>query len=195
MTIPNIFDFKSNNIPPGKGKILVAEPLMQGKHFTRSVILLTEHDRNGTIGFILNKPLSLNLNDLIDSFLQIESSIYTGGPVDADYLFYIHSLGELIPDSHFIKNGLYWGGNLATIKKMAEIKKITANDIKFFRGYSGWSPNQLTQELKEKSWLVSDLSTKIIMESPSKELWYRAVVSLGSHYKHWLNFPINPIYN
>ena len=75
-----------------KGKILIAEPSIIGDiSFNRSIILLVEHGNNGSIGFILNKPMNLNISDLIP---EIESNfkIYNGGPVQQDNLYFIHKI-------------------------------------------------------------------------------------------------------
>ena len=82
-----------------KGKILIAEPSIIGDiSFNRSIILLADHNNEGSIGFILNKPLDYSLGDLIP---EIESNfpIYNGGPVQQDNLYFIHKVAELIPDS------------------------------------------------------------------------------------------------
>jgi len=96
---------------PTKGVLLVAEPSIIGDvSFNRSVVLLAEYNENGSVGFILNKPLQYELKDFIP---EIDSSIpvYNGGPVDQDNLYFIHRIPELIPDSIEISNGIFWGGD------------------------------------------------------------------------------------
>lgn len=195
MTIPNIFNFKSNNILPKKGRILVSEPFSQDKHFKRSVILLTEHDNKGTMGFVLNKPMKMKVSEMVNSLKNFHNAIYLGGPLNTDYLFYIHTFGKLIPDSLPLYDGLYWGGNLETIIDLFEKKQISHENIRFFKGYTGWSPAQLTNEIENKFWLVSQIDSHTIIETPVERLWEVAVQSLGKTYHYWLNFPSNPIYN
>ena len=90
-----------------KGKILTSEPSIIGDtHFNRSIILLVEHSDEGSIGFILNKPLNLNIGDLIPN-IDSNFIVYNGGPVQQDSLYFIHNIPELITDSVKISEGLY----------------------------------------------------------------------------------------
>ena len=91
---------------PKKGHLLIAEPSTLGDvSFNRSVVLLAEHNDEGSIGFILNKPLNYTINDLLP---EIEASfkIYNGGPVEQDNLYFIHNIPEIIPNSIEISNGI-----------------------------------------------------------------------------------------
>ena len=103
---------------PEKGKLLIAEPsILSDSSFNRSVVLLTEHNDNGSVGFIFNKPSNYTLGDLIP---EIESSlkVYFGGPVSEDSLFFVHKVPELIPESIEIGNGMYWGGDFEAIQDL-----------------------------------------------------------------------------
>ena len=145
---------------PKKGHLLIAEPSILGDvSFNRSVVLLAEHNDEGSIGFILNKPLNYTINDLLP---EIEASfkIYNGGPVEQDNLYFIHNIPEIIPNSVEISNGIYWGGDFETTKQLINEGKITKNHIRFFLGYSGWSVNQLEMEMQENAWIVTENTSK-----------------------------------
>ncbi|MEO1548487.1 MAG: YqgE/AlgH family protein, partial [Bacteroidota bacterium] len=96
---------------PTKGKLLIAEPSLTGDvSFNRSVVLLAEHNQEGSVGFILNKPLDYNINDLI-SEITIPFQVFNGGPVEQDNLYFIHKVPHLIDGSIEISDGIFWGGN------------------------------------------------------------------------------------
>ena len=98
---------------PKQGKILISEPLMNDFHFGRSVILLIDHvESEGSFGVIINKKLNASVSQIVDDFPDFEGTAYLGGPVSDSQLFFIHTLGELIPESIPIIDGLYWGGNV-----------------------------------------------------------------------------------
>jgi putative transcriptional regulator len=73
---------KQLQLAPGKGRLLISEPFLNDDFFHRSVVLLAENSENGTMGFILNKPVGHNVHELINDFPEFESEVYFGGPVD-----------------------------------------------------------------------------------------------------------------
>jgi putative transcriptional regulator len=179
-----------------KGKILIAEPSVIGDiSFNRSIILLVEHGNNGSIGFILNKPMNLNISDLIP---EIESNlkIYNGGPVQQNNLYFIHKISDLIPESIMISEGLYWSGNFEYVLKLIKKGEINKNDIRFFLGYSGWDSNQLNDELNNNTWILSENShNKNIITAVDEVFWKNKMLDLGGEYSLWSNAPEHPSHN
>ena len=183
-------------IKPKKGNLLIAEPSIIGDlSFNRSIILLADHTNEGSIGFILNKPLDYTINDLIP---EVEASfrVYNGGPVEQDNLYFIHKIPEIIPDSIEISLGIYWGGDFSTVADLIASKQIDENDIRFFLGYSGWNTTQLENELKSNSWLVTEnIYKKRIIEKNYETFWKEKMLELGGDYSIWSNAPENPSFN
>ncbi len=178
---------------PTKGVLLVAEPSIIGDvSFNRAVVLLAEYNENGSVGFILNKPLQYELKDFIP---EIDSSIpvYNGGPVDQDNLYFIHRIPELIPDSIEISNGIFWGGDFNEILKLLQDDKLKETEIRFFLGYSGWTNNQLEQELLVNSWVVVPNKHKNdIIGKTNINFWKEKMIEFGGDYLIWSNAPENP---
>ncbi|MBC3759135.1 MULTISPECIES: YqgE/AlgH family protein [Hyunsoonleella] len=181
---------------PKKGDLLIAEPAIIGDvSFNRSIVLLADHNADGSIGFILNKPLDYTISDLIP---EVEASfkVYNGGPVEQDNLYFIHKVPQLIPDSIEISLGIYWGGDFNRVAELIANSTINENDIKFFLGYSGWDANQLENELKASSWVVSEnVYEKNIIEKDYESFWKEKMLELGGEYSIWSNAPENPNYN
>jgi len=178
-----------------KGKLLVAKPsLLSDYTFNRVVILLTDYNETGTVGFVLNKPMDLSLKDVIDA-IKVDFTIYNGGPVERDNLFFVHRLPELIPNSVPIGNGLYWGGNFETIITLLNKGEIAANSIRFFLGYSGWGINQLEAELKQDSWELLENKFPNILEAATSTIWKNFIKRLGKKYALWANAPDDPSMN
>ena len=179
-----------------KGSLLIAEPSMLGDlSFNRSVILLADHNTNGSVGFIINKPLKYSLNELIPE-ITAAFRIYNGGPVETENLYFIHDIPDLIPNSIEISNGIYWGGEYETIKNLINNNKINKNNIRFFLGYTGWGENQLNKETEASSWIVAEnkYKNKIIGKSASR-FWQDKIMELGGEYLIWYNSPENPYLN
>ena len=183
-------------LKPENGKLLIAEPTLTGDvSFNRSVVLLAEHNEEGSVGFILNKPLEYNISDLITE-IEIPFQVYNGGPVEQDNLYFIHKVPDLIANSIEISDGIYWGGDFDDTVSLINQKVISEDDIRFFLGYSGWSSLQLDQELTSKSWVVvkNDYESAIIQKS-SNAFWKEKMVELGGNYLLWSNAPENPSLN
>lgn len=100
-----------------------------------------------------------------------------------------------MPNSIHIFENLYWGGDFAVLKDLIEQKKVLPDQLRFFAGYSGWSAGQLNDEIKENSWLVSQIDVKSIMSLSTDNLWEQSLRSLGGRYRMWSNFPENPSMN
>ncbi|SHG35462.1 YqgE/AlgH family protein [Flagellimonas flava] len=183
-------------LKPTKGKLLIAEPTLTGDvSFNRSVVLLAEHNHEGSVGFILNKPLDYNICDLI-SEITIPFKVFNGGPVEQDNLYFIHKVPELIDDSIEISDGIFWGGNFDKTVELINNGTITEQDIRFFLGYSGWDSHQLDHELSSKSWVVVQNEYESnILEKPSNAFWKEKMVELGGDYLLWSNSPENPSLN
>ena len=179
-----------------KGQLLIAEPSIIGDaSFNRSIILLADHSTEGSIGFIMNKPLQYRLDDLIPE-LQSNFKIFNGGPVQQDNLYYIHRIPELISNSIEISTGLYWSGNFGQVTKLIEENKIHENDIRFFLGYSGWDCEQLASELVSNTWILTEnLHQNNIIHVVDESFWKNKMVAMGDTYSIWSNAPENPMYN
>ncbi|WP_396209245.1 YqgE/AlgH family protein [Flavobacterium sp.] len=180
-----------------KGQLLIAEPSLLGDFsFNRSVLLLTEHNAvEGSIGFILNKPLQYSIHDLIDD-IDASFEIYNGGPVEQDNLYFIHTIPAIIPNSIEISNGIYWGGDFEVTKQLINDKKISKEHIRFFLGYTGWGVDQLQVELQEKAWIVTENTLKDqLLSKSSHHFWKEKIMEQGGEYVLFSNAPENPTLN
>lgn len=191
----DILSIKTNNIEPTKGKILISEPFLGDYYFKRAVVLLADHNEEGSFGLILNKPLDIKLSDVVSDFPDFKAQIYLGGPVESDNLFFIHTLGDQIEGSLEILDGIYWGGKLEVVKELMLLKKIKPSEIRFYIGYSGWSPDQLSEELERNAWVVSRTNSKEVLKTKPKYFWEKSLEKLGGDYLHWPKFPVDPMQN
>ncbi|MCX6306640.1 MAG: YqgE/AlgH family protein [Bacteroidetes bacterium] len=179
---------------PKQGSILISEPSLRDFYFRQSVILLAEHNEEGTFGVIVNKPIEARLKDIIKGFTGYNLPVYLGGPVKTDSIFFLHTRDD-IAQSLPIMEGLYWGGDLDAIREMLKSKVMAPSEIRFFVGYSGWSPRQLDRELKEKSWVLSQTTVKEIINDHPETLWSNYLKNMGKDYAIWANFPADPTFN
>jgi putative transcriptional regulator len=183
-------------LKPTKGHLLVSTPQLNDYYFGRSVIFLTEHNKEGSVGFIVNKPLKTTISEAIKDFPEYRARLFLGGPVEPNSLFFLHTLGDIIPDSIEVIDGLFWGGDFEIIKMMIKNNQLKNSEIKFFAGYSGWAPKQLERELMEHSWVVTKSDVKKIMRSNTDTFWKEKIKdSPIPEHLVWADFPINPSLN
>ena len=169
-----------------KGKLLISSPEISDGVFDKSIILICEHDANGTMGFILNKPFTNVSLETIWTNIGYEKKnpyftnedVYIGGPLASNAMFVIHS------PEYFIDK--------KTIKVSKEIsvtgtKEIT-DDIQkgqgprkaiFLLGYSGWTPGQLEDEIMRDSWFVSEKFQSLIFSVDYQTKWTDALFLIG----------------
>jgi putative transcriptional regulator len=189
----NIDFFKiTNNKVASQGKVLIAEPFLNDTYFKRSVVFITEHNNKGSIGFVLNKPVELKVQEVIQNFPLIDAGISIGGPVNTNTFHYIHTLGDLIPESIKVLDNIYWGGDFETLKIFISEGKIGKEQIRFFLGYSGWGAEQLENELNENAWLVAEINSEMIMKGEEVGFWNQVLEKMDNKYHVWANFPENP---
>lgn len=179
---------------PKQGILLISEPSLKDFYFRQSVVLLAEHNEDGTFGVIVNKPIEVRLDEVITSFTGYEYKIYLGGPVKTDSIFFIHTVPH-VENSLRIMDGLFWGGDLDRIHDMMKSGRMTENQIRFFLGYSGWNPNQLDREIGEKSWVLSQASVNEVISNHPEQLWSNYLKNMGNDYAIWANFPSDPTQN
>lgn len=191
----DIFKIRTNNIPPQKGRILIAEPFLHGDYFSRSVVFLVAHSDKGAVGFILNKKIDFRLQDVFLDFPEFDANVYLGGPVAADSIFFIHKLGEKLPGSINVLGNLHWGGDFNILKNLILQGLVKPADIHFFLGYSGWDAGQLEAEIRDDSWLVTDVDENAIMRESKDVSWTDFVAKAGNRYSIWQNYPENPSFN
>lgn len=188
------FDFFqiSNNKVAQAGRILISEPFLSDNYFRRSVVYITEHSKSGTIGFVLNKALSMEISDVLDNFPDLDFKVSLGGPVSTNTIHYLHTLGDEIPESVHVKDGIFWGGDFEKMKALVKSGIATTDNLRFFLGYSGWTENQLENELEMNAWLVGEIAPELIMKGGSTEFWTETLDSFDAKYKAWANFPEDP---
>lgn len=196
-TYNNIFKITHNNLLPAQGSILISEPFLQDAYFQRSVVLLVEHNMQGSMGFVLNKKTDLIVNTFFPELEEYpEIPIYLGGPVSANRLFFIHSLGDLIvPDSVKIKDRLYFDGDFEALKRYIQNGHSIEGKVKFFLGYSGWTEGQLGNEINKNSWVVSHAAKENVLLADGESFWKNSLEQLGSNYEAWTKYPKDPYLN
>jgi putative transcriptional regulator len=164
---------------------LLAMPHLDDDNFSGSLSYLCDHDEKGTLGVIVNKPIKLTMRGLFeqleiaaDSCECLEDVVYYGGPVHKDRGFILHRGQAAEWDS-----SLQVTGELALTTSLDILKAIADNkgpeDFMVCLGCAGWEPDQLTNELKENSWLIVEGDSGILLDADSESRLDAAARKLG----------------
>ncbi|HNP35875.1 MAG TPA: YqgE/AlgH family protein [Woeseiaceae bacterium] len=165
-------------------QLLIAMPGMDDPNFSSTVTLICQHNDDGALGIVINRPLNLNLGSL---FLQMNldgsnarasrDAVVLGGPVSADRGFVLHDTGQSYEHSLVVSSDIQLTLSRDIINAMATDKGPTLSLVAL--GYAGWEPGQLESEMLANSWLTVAATPKIVFETPFAERWTAAAGTLG----------------
>ena len=192
-----IFQVESNKVLPRQGGLLISAPFLRDWHFARSVVLVVDHNEEGSMGLVLNKDFSrlMTLNDLVPALAALPPiPLYKGGPVGRDTLFYLHTLSYL-KDALPLGNGLYLNGDFNQMQQYILSGAPTQGVARFFMGYAGWQKGQLKQEMKQNTWIVNNESQVDLLNMYLRDLWQEALCDMGGKYMVWSRYPKYPFMN
>ena len=188
----------STGTQPEPGSLLIAEPFLHEDYFNHAVISLIDYEKGGTaMGVVLNNPTDYKLQELIEG-ITIEQPIpvFCGGPMSDDRLYFLHTLGDLVPDTRELSPGLWVGGDFGAIASIVNDGYPIDGNIRFFIGYSGWSERQLDNEISEKVWAVTTpADPHQMLRAKGDDLWHSSVRKLGADFRGWLYHPQNVMSN
>ncbi|MBE8720405.1 YqgE/AlgH family protein [Sphingobacterium pedocola] len=181
---------------PTQGSLLLSEPFMLDPNFERSVVMICEHNGDGTIALVLNHRSHLQLSDVVEEIQNENFFLYIGGPVESNALFFLHRAYDKLLSGTSICEDVYWGGDFEKLVLLINEGIIVPDEVKFFLGYSGWAPEQLNQEIEQNSWAVHrSFDPTLTFLTDGEDLWKQAIISLGPKYAHVANFPKSPDLN
>lgn len=184
-----------SDLTPAAGVILIAPPMMQDPTFRRSVVLLCEHGVDGSFGLILNRSVTLQLADVVEGMELYRGPLSMGGPVQPETLHFLHRFGDQIGETTEVIDDVFWGGDFEAVQKMVQSRETSADDIRFFLGYAGWSPGQLDAEIEQDSWILTPSNASMIFQEAPDKLWTTILRRMGGEYALLANFPDDPRMN
>lgn len=182
-----------NKRKPKRGRVLLSDPFSNDDYFKRSVVYLCEHHKDGSFGFVLNNYIDLDLFEISKNFPKIDTKISIGGPVQTENIFFLHTLGaDKIEGSLKIEDGIFLGGSYDQLVDLINAKKVSNKEVRFFLGYSGWSANQLQEELDQHAWIVAPVLNPLeVMDFNVEKLWEKFMKREGKKFDLLSQFPVD----
>ncbi len=183
------------NMELKRGDLLIADPFLKDPNFMRTVVLLCDHQLEGTIGFVINRKYNKTVGELISHLETCAFPVYYGGPVQTDTVHFLHKRPDLIIDGLPVGNGIYWGGDFETAAELLRNNELEQSMIRFYIGYSGWGEEQLENEIKEKTWLTTQGTPDLVFHKNVSLIWQDSLKQLGGKYEQLIHYPLDPQLN
>lgn len=178
------------------GRLLVASPALADPNFDRAVVLLLDHDEEGSLGVVLNRPTPVGVGDILLPWAPLAGDpgvVFQGGPVSLD-----SALGvAVIPGD---EGPLGWRRvhgaiGLIDLEAPPELVAAALGSLRIFAGYSGWGPGQLEEELKSGAWYVVESEPGDVSSPEPENLWRAVLRRQRSRLAMMATYPDDPSLN
>ena len=167
-------------LTPRPGSLLVATPLLGDPNFARSVVLMLQHDEDGSLGVVLDRPTTIPVRDFLPAWAEVAAApavVFHGGPVQPD-------IG--------IGIGIRFG-SIEILDLGGE--PVDTSPVRIFGGCAGWGPDQLDDELAEGAWFVVDFENSDLLTESPEELWPAVLRRQPGHLSIFSTYPADPRMN
>ncbi len=178
-----------------KGQLLLDGGSLAGSWFSRTVVLICQHDAEGAFGLVLNRSSGKKVGDALVADLPEslkELALFVGGPVQPTAMSFLHT-DTFLPDANVLPN-LSLGHSLDELIELGESFSAT-RQIRLFAGYAGWSPGQLDNEMQRKAWLTWPATIPLVFSTAPEDLWRSVLLQKGPSYVLLAHSPENPSLN
>ncbi|MDK9700313.1 MAG: YqgE/AlgH family protein [bacterium] len=179
---------------PSQGTILIAHPTIRDPNFLRTVVLLCEHNEDGTYGLVLNRQTPLQVSEVVEE-PSLDLPLFLGGPVQPNTLHILHRIGLRVNGSKSVKYGTFWGGTVERIAEVINQEPKWKQEVRFYVGYSGWGEGQLNDEIERGGWILATVSDDILFRTDPNDLWRVLMKSMGGEFALLSTFPDDPNLN
>ena len=154
-----------------KGKLLLATPPLVDPNFDRTVVLVLEHGDDGSLGLVLNRPTEEEVDEMLPTWRPLISGqavLFDGGPVEEEAIIGLAWVRDL-PEVGFAD--LDEGLGTLDLSEDPDAFDGRVEDLRLFRGYAGWAPGQLEDELAANAWIVVDADRSDPFTPAPDTLW------------------------
>jgi putative transcriptional regulator len=160
---------------PAPGMFLIATRDLTGSGFSESVILIIQHDENGTMGVVINKPSDFDLTTIVPEVTDnVDSLLYLGGPVATNGIMLLINSADALSDAVHVFGSIYASGSRDLLVELVE-KSNLESSVRFYAGHAGWSPGQLDNEIDRGSWQVAPASEQVLFSEEPLNIWQQLV--------------------
>jgi putative transcriptional regulator len=177
-----------------RAQLLVASPQLLDPNFARTVVLITEHNNDGAMGVVLNRPATTTVTDAapeLEDLVQPGDDVFVGGPVQPSSVIVLAEWDSPDDAAVPIFEGIGFVGAEADPDELAR----TVSRARVFAGFAGWSPGQLELELERDDWILEPALPEDVFASAPEQLWSNVLERKGGEYALVARMPLDPSLN
>lgn len=182
-----------------RGRLLIATPAIETGPFMRSVVFVLDHDDNGALGVIVNRPLPSDVDDVLPQWANHVNApvcLFDGGPVAEDSAL---AVGVLAADESITVPPDGWrtmAGRVGLVDLDGPLPSAgQLVGLRLFAGYAGWGAGQVEGELEEGAWIALDAREGDLMSPQPEDLWHEVMRRQSGDLRYWATFPADPSTN
>lgn len=177
--------------------MLVAAPQLADPNFARTVVLVLEHDEPGAVGVVLNRPLQVEVGEILETWGELAAStpppvVFSGGPVSPDAVIGL-ARSSSVPADDF--RAVVGSVGVVDLSRSPVDQPAPVDAVRLFSGYAGWGPGQLEGELEVGGWLVLDAVDGDALTERPEELWHDVLRRQGGRLGMLAAYPPSPSVN
>ena len=177
-----------------RGKLLLAAPALSDPNFRRAVVLVSEHNEEGAMGVILNRPSPVTVGEAVPQLgdaIDDDNVVFVGGPVQPTSIVF---LGEFLePDlaALLVFGRIGFPAAETAVDALGDATERT----RVFAGYAGWGPGQLDDELEHGDWFTEPALPQDVFTEEPAELWSAVLARKGGQFALVATMPLDPSLN
>ncbi len=177
-----------------KGKLLVAMPVLSDPNFWQTVVLICEHNEEGSLGLVMNRPMPVTVSTLIEGLPRLTGTepVYAGGPVAQSGMLVL-CRGHRVLEEHAILEDVF----LARDADVLKLPQVLGDhgEARCYLGYAGWSAGQLSSEFQSGGWRMISADSALLFDLEPTAFWPEMMRRLGPDYSFYATMPFNPRMN
>lgn len=177
-----------------RGRLLIAGPTLLDPNFARAVVLVGEHNEDGALGVVLNRPSQTTIGEAVPDLGDVASEtdpVHVGGPVQPSAVLVLAEYHEPATAGRLVTGAV---GFLA-VEDEDDRTGIALGRARVFAGYAGWGPGQLEEEVQRDDWILADALAEDVFDEDATTLWSRVLDRQGGQLRLLARMPLDPSVN
>jgi putative transcriptional regulator len=177
------------------GKLLIATPALTDPNFSRTVVAIANHDGDGALGVVLNRPSETSVAEAVPDLAELvddeDEVVHVGGPVQPESIVVLAQFAIPGEAAYVITGDVGLVGDRTGIERLSEV----STRRRIFAGYAGWGPGQLEAELERDDWILEDARAEDVFSDAPLDLWAAALERKGGKFRLLARMPEDPSLN